>query len=206
MIRTAIVQGSLAPGTRLVERDLSDQFNMSRIPVREAIERLVDEGLLAKIPHRGIFVTSPTRDEIEEISSLRIALEQFVAERVVTHLRTEHEVSLRAIVEQMREAASPQDAERIYELDLEFHRALWEIAGHTLLLEVVSNLRSRISWFLHEAAHTGGFQFDIYVAAHEHLLRVLQDRDVAAARAAIADHIKEARLRILSTYDSIPRE
>jgi DNA-binding GntR family transcriptional regulator len=205
-IRNAILQGSLQPGTRLIERTLSAQLNMSRIPVREAVERLVDEGLLSKIPHRGIVVAAPTRDEIEEISSLRIALEQFAVERVIARLDQQHEAALESIVRRMREACSRANIDRVFQHDLEFHRMLWVIAGHSLLLEIASNLRSRISWFLYQAAHSGRLQLDHYASAHEQLLDVLRARDVTAACLAFKAHILEAQERILSVYDALPSE
>jgi DNA-binding GntR family transcriptional regulator len=205
-IRNAILQGSLRPGTRLIERNLSAQLNMSRIPVREAVERLVDEGLLSKIPHRGIVVAAPSRAEIEEISSLRIALEQFAVERVIARLDEQHEAALVTIVRRLCEACSRADIDRVFEYDLEFHRMLWEIAGHSLLLEMASNLRSRISWFLYQAAHSGRLQLDHYASAHKQLLDVLRARDVAAACVAFKEHILEAQDRILSVYDALPSE
>ena len=81
-LRTAIRSGNLRPGERLVERDLAERLGMSRIPIREAIHRLAEEGLVRKLTHRGTFVYAPTLAEIEEISSLRVVLERFVVERV----------------------------------------------------------------------------------------------------------------------------
>jgi DNA-binding GntR family transcriptional regulator len=75
-LRAAIRNGTLKPGMRLIERDLAERLGMSRIPIREAIQSLVEEGLAQKAPHRGAVVYIPTREEIEEISSLRVVLER----------------------------------------------------------------------------------------------------------------------------------
>ena len=108
-LRAAIRNGTLAPGARLVEQDLAEMLEVSRIPVREAIQRLVEEGLVNKVPHRGAFVYLPTRKEIEEISSLRVVLESFIVERAIERWQPEHELSLRQIVDEMRTAASQRD-------------------------------------------------------------------------------------------------
>src|SRR4029453_901005 len=105
-LRAAIRSGSLPPGARLIERDLAERLGMSRIPIREAIQRLVEEGLVRKLPHRGAVVYMPTRAEIEEISSLRSFLERFVAERVIARWNAEYERQLRQIVQAMRTAAA----------------------------------------------------------------------------------------------------
>lgn len=199
LLRDAIRRGALAPGSRLNERDLASRMGMSRIPVREAIRLLVEEGLVTKEPHRGAFVYAPSQVEIEEISSLRVVLERFVVERAVPRFRPEHEAQLQRIVHGMRGTALDEDYKRLYELDREFHSLLWRIADHSLLLEVVSGLRSRLDRFLYEAAiATSDFKFDIYIASHARLLRVLKSGDIAAAQAAITDHILSSKERILA--------
>lgn len=203
-LRDAIRRGALGPGTRLVERDLAQQLAMSRIPIREAISRLIQEGLIHKTPHRGTFVYAPNPEEIEEISSLRVVLERFVVERVMSRLTPVHEAELASIVEEMRAAAEDANIQRLYELDLGFHRTLWEIADHSLLLEVVSKLRSRINHFLYQAAaSTKGFQFDTYIAAHETLLRMLKGSDVAAAQDEMTAHIANSKDRILASIATV---
>lgn len=201
-IRDAIRRGSIPPGSRLVERELAEQLGVSRVPVREAIQRLVDEGLVKKVPRRGTFVYALDSGEIEEISSLRVVLERFVVERVITRWAPEHEARLWHIVEKMRRIAAG-DIQQLYEHDLEFHNALWEIADHSLLYEVVSSLRSRINRFLYEAAGAmPTFQFDTYIAAHTSLVEVLKSGDVPAAHDLITRHILDSKERILDYHAS----
>ncbi len=150
-LRNAIRTGEIPLGTRLVERDLAERLGVSRIPVREAIQQLVEEGLVQKTPHRGTFVHSPTYSEIEEISSLRVLLECFVVERVIANWQPSHEARLSQIVDTMHRATADNNMQLLFEQDYLFHYALWEIADHALLLEVVSGLRSRINRFLGEA-------------------------------------------------------
>ncbi len=205
-LRSAIRNGSLRPGTRLVERDLAERLGMSRIPIREAIQRLAEEGLVRKATHRGTFVYAPTLAEIEEISSLRVVLEHFVAERVIGHWTPDHETKLRAIVGDMRRAAAANDLQQLYEQDFLFHSTLWEIARHGLLLEVVSGLRSRINRFLHEAiiALTTS-QLDSHIASHDDLVEGLKSGDLAHVKTLFTLHVLAARDRILA-YCDLPDE
>jgi DNA-binding GntR family transcriptional regulator len=200
-LRDAIRYGQLRPGTRLVERNLAAQLQMSRIPLREAIRRLVDEGLVTKIAHRGTFVYALAEDDIEEISSLRVVLERFVVERVVDRIQPEDVVGLKSIVNEMRTVATMHDFHRLYELDLRFHRTLWEIAAHPLLLETVSNLRSRISLFLYQAALAPetAFHPQKYIESHEGLLRAVTSGDVPCAQNEITRHILSSKDRILAS-------
>ena len=203
-LRSAIRSGVLRPGVRLVERDLAERLGMSRIPIREAIQRLAEEGLVRKATHRGTFVYAPTRAEIEEICSLRVVLECFVVERVINYWQPEHEARLHRIVDAMRTAAIQNDLQQVYEMDYLFHSALWEIANHSLLLEVVSGLRSRINRFLHEAigALTTS-QLDSHIASHDDLIEVLKSGDMAQAKAMFTFHVLGAKDRILA-YCALP--
>jgi DNA-binding GntR family transcriptional regulator len=203
-LRTAIRGGTLAPGTRLVERDLAERLGMSRIPVREAIQRLVEEGLVQKLTHRGAVVYTPTRAEIEEISSLRVVLERFVAERVVERWQSEHEIHLQAIVNHMRRAATQRDLQQVYAQDYRFHLTLWQIADHSIMLEVLSSLRSRISRFLYEAnGSLTNSQLDMHIDSHDGLIEVLKSGQMNRAKDLFTTHVLSAKTRIL-TYCNLP--
>ena len=198
-LRTAIRDGLLHPGMRLVERDLAERLGMSRIPVREAIGRLVEEGLVYKSPHRGTFVYAPTPQEIEEISSLRVVLENFVVERVIAHWTAELESELRQIVSLMRMAATHGDRHQLHECDYYFHSTLWNVAKHSLLLEVVSGLRSRINRFLFEASELLPLtEVDTHINAHDALIDVIKAGNVANAQAVMTAHVLSAKNRILT--------
>jgi DNA-binding GntR family transcriptional regulator len=201
-LRNAIRTGEFPLGTRLVERELAERLGVSRIPVREAIQQLVEEGLVQKTPHRGTFVHSPTRNEIEEISSLRVLLECFVIERVMGNWETSHETRLRQIVETMRRAAADNDMQRLFEQDYLFHSALWEIADHALLLEVVSGLRARINRFLAEAtALLPASERESHVASHDYMIDIIMKGDVVEAKTEITNHVLGAKTRILLYCD-----
>ena len=203
-LRTAIRSGNLRPGERLVERDLAERLGMSRIPIREAIHRLAEEGLVRKLTHRGTFVYAPTLAEIEEISSLRVVLERFVVERVITNWTIVHEARLQQVVEYMRNAAANKDVHGVSDQDYLFHRVLWEIADHRLLLEVVASLGARINRFLHEAnGILTAEQLDAHVVAHEQLIKVLQRGDVLRAQDEMTQHVLSAKSRILN-YCNFP--
>jgi DNA-binding GntR family transcriptional regulator len=198
-LQAAIRNGTLPPGARLIERELAEQLGMSRIPIREAISRLVDEGLVRKLPHRGAVVYTPTPAEIEEISSLRVVLEQFSAERVVERWQDDHEAELREIVTAMRAAGAQRDFQQVYALDYQFHYRLWTIAEHSLMLEVLAGLRARISRFLYEATSAlTDVELDIHINSHDALIELFKAGEVAPARAEITHHVLSAKTRILT--------
>ena len=206
-LRAAIRNGTLPPGARLIEQDLAQMLEVSRIPVREAIQRLVEEGLIKKIPHRGAFVHLLTRQEIDEISSLRVVLERFIMQRAMARWRPEHAAPLDGIVDQMRQAAEQRDFQQMYELDYNFHHALWKMAEHSIMLEVVSSLRSRISRFLYEAnSALSPTQLMVHANTHNDLIEIIKAGDVVAAQDEIERHVLGAKDRIVTYCKLMPEE
>ena len=197
-LRDAIRAGLLGPGDRLVERSIAEKMGVSRIPVREGIQQLVDEGLVTKLPRRGTFVYQPTRTELDEIASLRVVLERYAMERVAENWSGEHREQLVGITEAMRTAALHKDYQQIFEKDVEFHSLLWRIAEHNLLLEVVSSLYARINRFLYEAVMAQARDnLDAVVEGHCQFVDVFDRGDVAAAKDLITEHIFSAKDRLL---------
>ena len=141
-IREAIHDGSYSPGTRLVERSVARELGVSHIPVREALARLADEGLVDRLPRRGARVAELTRQELDEISSLRIVLEQLVARRAQERMTADAELELRAIADRMLQAAADGDVDLLVTLDQRFHERLWELADHELLNELAAQVRA----------------------------------------------------------------
>jgi DNA-binding GntR family transcriptional regulator len=203
ILRNAIIDGSLESGARLVERDLAAHLGVSRVPIREAIQRLAEIGLVKKVPHRGTFVQKPSRKEIEEITSLRILLEGFVMERVIDRWQPHYGPQLRTIVDQMRDAEVAEDRYRVFELDRHFHELLWQFADHEIVFEVSSSLRSRIGRFLLMATTAlETANLDVHGARHGDLVAYLEAGDVTGAKEAMTRHIYVARDRILRYFEA----
>lgn len=200
-LRSAIKAGLFQPGAHLVEQDIAGQFRVSRMPVRIAIQMLTDEGLVIKEPRRGAFVHTFSARELDEVTSIRIALEAMVVEYAIPNWSEAIENELTDIVEQMFEAARDGDRQTIFELDVKFHSALWELSQHGILIEVVSSLRSRISRFLAEANdRVSTAELIMHVATHRDLVEVLKQGDITEAKTAMTEHIWNSRERIRAYY------
>jgi DNA-binding GntR family transcriptional regulator len=135
---------------------------------------------------------------------LRVVLERFVAERVVERWQPIHEEQLRAIVDAMRAAGTQRDLQQLYAEDYRFHFTLWEIAEHSLMLEVLVGLRARISRFLYEAnGALDGAELDHHINSHDDLIEVLKSGDALRAKAEFTRHVLGAKDRVL-TYCNLP--
>jgi DNA-binding GntR family transcriptional regulator len=196
-IREAIWSGVYAPGDRLVERRLAREFGISHIPLREALARLTEEGLVERLPRRGARVASLTPRTLEEVSSLRVVLEQFVVRRLKDRFTPEAHAELQVVVDQMVEAADRHDLVRVRELDQQFHQRLWELTDHALLIELAAQMRSRTSHFYRAAAASlEPDEVRRHADSHQRLLDVIASGDRRAAERAMQQHVEQAAQRI----------
>lgn len=141
-LRDAIVNGRLKPGTPLVETALAQQMNVSRAPIREAIQILENDGLVETIAYKGKRVKPLTPREVEEIYSLRETFEVMAARRIIE--KKASVTSLRDACTSMQRAADADDREALIAADEAFHRALIKSSDHDLLLATWGNLYLRI--------------------------------------------------------------
>jgi DNA-binding GntR family transcriptional regulator len=138
ILSAAILSGKYRPGDRLNESQIARELNISRIPVREALSQLQEQGLVQNRERRGMFVTNIGHEEVQQISSLRFILETEALRLARKHMTPAILSTLDRLVHQMDnwdstllEAAA---------LDLEFHRTLWKAAGNPYLERMLNGL------------------------------------------------------------------
>ena len=197
-IRAAIRSGDHQPGERLVERRIAARLGISHIPVREALARLEEEGLIVRLPRRGARVAELSPRMLQEISSLRVVLEQFVVARVQRDWSSSSaHGQLQEIVDNMVTAASNGDVNAVHELDQRFHETLWELADHRILLDVAAQLRGRTNHFFRAAAASlGRDELRRHAESHRLLVDVIASGDRPAAELAMKVHIETGARRI----------
>lgn len=201
LLRSAIYNGELEPGRRLTEQELAKQFGVSHIPVREALARLAEEGLIEHLPRRGSRVNSFDLATLTEISVVRRLLEQHVVLLVQNNLTTESSLVLRRMIRDMEKSATQRDVELLFQLDCDFHAYLWRLSGNTVLYEVTSLLRSRINHFLLAANRAlSPTSLKDHARAHKYLLDAIASGDIPRAQAAMCEHIDLAMERISKVW------
>jgi DNA-binding GntR family transcriptional regulator len=142
-LRERIVDGYFAPGQQINETQVSNQLNLSRGPLREALQRLSQEGLLVSKPNRGVFVVELTADDVEEIYSVREILELGAAELMMAKpaaQRRQAADKLLGMATKLSGAAAADDWSRVQKLDLEFHTSLVSAPGNSRLLRAYTTL------------------------------------------------------------------
>ncbi|MFR9731589.1 GntR family transcriptional regulator [Saccharopolyspora sp. MS10] len=139
-LRSAIMYGSLPPGSQMGEAELASRLGVSRGPLREAMQRLVQEGLLHSEPHRGLFVTTLDADDVTDIYLARLAVERAACERILRHHRVEAVAELTAAQARIVSAAGLGDAIELSDADQEFHETLVRVSGSPRLQRMAQTL------------------------------------------------------------------
>jgi DNA-binding GntR family transcriptional regulator len=142
-LRTNIVDGLLRPGSQLSESELATTFGVSRGPVREALQRLVQEGLLHSEPHRGVFVPVLTDQDVLDVYVAREALESAAIRSIISSDSTvAASESLDRFVTLMEKAEAAGDWQAVGDFDLEFHLALVDASGSPRLRRMFATVIS----------------------------------------------------------------
>lgn len=139
-LRTAIGRGQIAPGSQLVETELAKELGVSRGPLREAMQRLTQEGLLISIRNRGLFVITMTDAEVRDMYVARTAVERAASELILQRGGIEVAARLLQTVQSMKEAADRGDLDAMSEADMEYHSTLVAAAASPRLTRMHNTL------------------------------------------------------------------
>lgn len=194
-IREAIVAGKLKPGERLVESNLAEQMQISRFPVREALRSLEKEGLVDSIPFKGTYVSKFSREDMEEVFSLRGAIEMLAVQILASRFDDGMLNTLEAIIGDMERAGSEGKNDEVVAHDLRFHRTICELTEHKKLLSVWEMLEHHIYIFLtieRKIYHPP----EQYVKTHYPILEALKNKNAELACARIRIHLEDAMNQI----------
>lgn len=194
-LRSAIMYGSLAPGDQLGEVDLAARLGVSRGPLREAMQRLSQEGLLRSERHRGLFVRELTPDDVRDIYVARLAVERAACELVVRGNRGEAVARLAPAVERLAEAAGTGDRDEMSDADQEFHRTLVSCSGNTRLERMAQTLlvETRMCLAAMQQAYPEPGEL---LEEHRRILDAIADGDEERLLELIEAHMLEAVERI----------
>jgi len=189
IIRQAIINGTMRPGTPVVEMALAEQLNVSRAPVREAIQILEADGLIESEPYKGKRVKPLSIKEVEELYSLREQFEAFAIRRIVESRADVSELTTHS--DAMFAAAETGDLAALNVADEAFHRTLIRLADHNLMLSLWDNLYLRIRQIM---ALRNSANRDLRAVARNHppIIAALEKRDMILAISLISDHTRSA--------------
>jgi DNA-binding GntR family transcriptional regulator len=197
-LRQAILGGYFGPGERLREEALARQMGVSRGPIRAALARLEREGLVVIRHNRGAFVGQLSREDLEEVYTLRVVLERLAVERCTERADEGLFAEMQAVVDEMIRLSDRGITEKeAAELDVRFHDLIYRGSAHKRLQECWANLRPQIHIVLlsRNVAHED-FR-DYLVRSHQAILDAMRDRDLPKALKILDDHMRGSYERIV---------
>ncbi len=201
-LRAAIVDGRLSPGTQMIETRLAEQLGVSRSPVREALQRLIQEGL-AEHRRRGVFVRQLTDADVTDVYFARTACEVAAADAIMS---APHNVDWEVLEEALRsleQAVMSSDHQLTVRADRRFHEKLVEAAGSPRLTKMFATLLAETAICLRQLE--GEYKESSYLPAeHARILAALRSGDRAQTLRAINAHMEDALHRLTSGVDTPP--
>lgn len=193
-LRELIVQGAFRPGQQVNESALANQLSTSRGPLREALQRLCQEGILVSKRNRGVFVLELSKEDVKEIYAVREAVELAAANSLLdsgSEQITNTCRELKGIIRNMAKQVAASDWQAIARLDMQFHTAFVSGAGNTRLIRIYETLaaESRMCILSLEVAYP---RVDELVQEHQGILDLLEAADRPGLQKAIKRHMHKA--------------
>jgi DNA-binding GntR family transcriptional regulator len=187
-LRDEIIRLQLKPLATLNEKQIGERFGVSRTPVREALLRLADEGLVDIYPQSGTFVSRIPRRALFEAILIRKALEATTVSLAIAAMTDADLKGLEANQAALQQAASAGDISSVHRIDMAFHQLIADIAGYPGIWTVIAQVKVQIDRYRYVTLPQNG-RLDLVVAEHASIIKGMRWRDDGAAVGAMSQHI-----------------
>ena len=197
VLMSAIMQGQLSPGERLLEVQLADEMGVSRTPVREAIRRLELEGLVVMVPRKGAYVAGLSINDVEEVYEIRTVLETLAVRLAAQRMQPADYAQLDELAEKMCATWQEGNVDNWVSLDASFHELLYKFSRNERLVSMMSNIMEQLSRYRIislanvEVRHNS-------LSEHQDLIEALKRHDSEAAAAAVEKHIENTKQSLVN--------
>lgn len=196
-LKQEIADGILKPGDQLEEAALSERFNLSRTPIREAIRSMVDAGLLETRPRKGAIVRRLSAKELLELFDVAAELEGMACRLAAGSLTETGAEALRAGVDACRRACDDNDTQAYGKANLQFHSAIHGACDNSWLVQQLKQIELRINAYRSMPFEVRG-RLQKSVEEHDEICRAILDGEGEAARDLMRDHMMLQGKRMLS--------
>jgi DNA-binding GntR family transcriptional regulator len=188
-LRHKIISKELKPGQRLPEIGLAEEMQLSRTPVREAIRRLANEGLVILVPNSGARLASPSMEEMENAYEVREHLETLAVHKAASRITPLQLCRLEEAIQEEEKIFKERDIEAYLDVNVAFHEIIAEASGNVVLKEYIDNILSRTNVYM--VFYESFFDFDTNPSLEEHrqLHEALRLKDPNLAVALMRRHI-----------------
>lgn len=191
-LRELLVEGAIAPGAKLNERELSERLDVSRTPLREAIKMLAAEGLVELLPNRGAVAVSLSEQDVLNTFEVMAELEGMSGELAAKRISESELAEIKALHYEMLAAHTRRDLSAYYRLNAQIHKAINSAAKNPVLLSTYTQVNARLQ-ALRFRSNQDEAKWKRAVKEHEQMIEALSARDGAALRAILVQHLNNKR-------------
>ncbi len=202
-LRSELVSLQRRPGEAVSEAEIALSYGVSRTPVREAILKLSDEGLLEIFPQSGIFVSLIPVAALPEAIIVRKALEETTARLAAERVTSSQILVLHSILERQREANAAGDRDAFHQADEDFHAAIAEVAGYPGIWSLIQQVKVHVDRYRRLTLPQQG-RIGRTIVEHEAILAAIETRDRLAAGIAMQSHLERLLGDISATQNINP--
>ena len=195
-LRLRIVEGEIAPGAKLNERELSESLQVSRTPLREAIKMLAAEGLVELLPNRGAVAAQLGRQDVIDAFEVIAGLEGMSGELAAARITDAELAEIRASHYEMLAAFTRRDLPAYYRLNAHIHQSINAAARNPVLAQTYRTVNARLQ-ALRFRSNFDERKWGIAVQEHEQMVEKLAARDGASLRALLVQHLEHKRDAVL---------
>ncbi|MGW7824078.1 GntR family transcriptional regulator [Streptomyces puniciscabiei] len=199
VLREAILTGQFKDGDELNQVHLAQHYGVSRVPLREALQRLQAEGLVVSRAHQRAVVSGLTLDRVLEVIDIRLLLEAYLLERAVEAITDERIARLRAICAEMEKV---DDHNEWLHRNREFHDLIYSSADAPVALELTGQMAGRVERYLHMWSDSGVQRKEEAANEHRRIVDALAARDKRRARLELELHIMHTREQITTLFNA----
>lgn len=197
-LRAELLSLQRRPGEAISEAQIALSYGVSRTPVREAILKLSDEGLLEIYPQSGIFVSRIPVAALPEAIIIRKALEETTARLAAERATSSQILALRSILERQREASAAGDSDTFHQADEMFHAAVADVAGYPGIWKFIQQVKVHVDRYRRLTLPQRG-RIAKVIVEHEAVLTAIEAHDAEGARRAMAIHLESLLKNISAT-------
>ncbi len=199
-LRKAILEGILQPGERLMEIHLAGELGVSRTPVREAIHKLEQEGLVITYPRRGAVVAQITRKDLEDALEVRAALEELSVRKAAECITPQQLRALKRAAADFEMCTKSGDVTASAQADVAFHEIISEASGNQRLISLLYNLRGQLYRYRMENLKDPDSYAGL-IAQHALLYEAMEKGDADLAARTLKEHIAAQKRSILEKIE-----
>jgi len=191
-IREDILMGKFKHGEKIVEAKLAEELGVSRTPVREALKQLELDGLVENLPNRGVIVKGITKQDIQDIYTIRMAIEGIAVEWAIERMSQEDLERLKELFELMEFYTFKKDIDKISELNTQFHEIIYTSTKSRYLEHILKDFQYFMKTTRYKSLRSKG-RLEQALEEHRAVLNAFIRRDVDEAVKAILKHVNASK-------------